>query len=165
MEGKCRICGGMRGNMASVFKKLVRKEFGVENYERYCRYLLYESERVNLQNPMIYEDMYHFLEGKDKQVLRFMKGRLEDTMIQGFIICKGFTTKLSAALGTMFFVLLMQPAQPFFELLLLAIGIGIVLKTHEYIANKYCYVDARLILIYKNVLDRLCPEGKHEQRT
>ena len=92
--------------MGSVYKKLVRREFGEENYARYCRYLLYETGRNSPQNPMIYEDMYHFLEGKDKQVLLFMRGRLEQVLIKAFFISKGYTAKLSAALGVMFFVLL-----------------------------------------------------------
>ena len=71
-----------------------------------------------------------------------------------------YTAKLSAALGVMFFVLLMQPIQPVFGILLTVLGIGIAVKTHEYIVNRYCYMDARLIWIYKNVLDRLCPDGK-----
>ena len=146
--------------MGSVYKKLVRREFGEENYARYCRYLLYETGRNSPQNPMIYEDMYHFLEGKDKQVLLFMRGRLEQVMIKAFFISKGYTAKLSAALGVMFFVLLMQPIQPVFGILLTVLGIGIAVKTHEYIVNRYCYMDARLIWIYKNVLDRLCPDGK-----
>ena len=72
--------------MGSVYKKLVRREFGEENYARYCRYLLYETGRNSPQNPMIYEDMYHFLEGKDKQVLLFMRGRLEQVLIKAFFI-------------------------------------------------------------------------------
>lgn len=146
--------------MGNVFKKLMRREFGAENYERYCRYIIYETEKQNVHNTMIYEDMYRFLESRDRQVLLFMKSRLDGVILQAFGICRGYCGKLLASLATAAALFLIQPAQPAFGILLALVGLGLAVKTYEYIVNKYCYVDARIILIYRNVLERLCPAGK-----
>lgn len=151
--------------MGNVFKKLVRREFGEENYARYCRYILYESGKQKLQNAMIYEDMYHFLEGKDRQALLFMKTRLDGVLLQALGICKGYCTKLLAAFFVLLVLLFLEPGQPVFGILLAAVVLGVGAKTYEYIANKYCYVDARIILIYKSVLETLCPGRKTGQST
>lgn len=146
--------------MGNVFKKLMRREFGEENYARYCRYIFYETGKQKVHNPMVYEDMYHFLEGKDRQALLFMKNRLDGVLLQAFVICKGYFAKLLTALGTIFLICILRPQPPLYFLLVAAVVLGIAAKTYEYIVNKYCYVDARIILIYKHVLDRLCPGGK-----
>lgn len=146
--------------MGSVFKKLMRREFGAENYERYCRYIIYETEKQSVPNPMIYEDMYRFLESRDRQVLLFMKSRLDGVILQAFGICRGYYGKLSAAFAAALLLLFIRPPQPVLGILLALAGLGLAVKTYGYIVNKYCYVDARIILIYKNVLERLCPAGK-----
>ncbi|MDE6874534.1 MAG: hypothetical protein K2P87_08755 [Lachnospiraceae bacterium] len=158
-EKYCALAG-MRGIMGNVFKRLVRREFGEENYARYCRYIFYETGKRRVHNPMIYEDMYRFLEGKDRQVLLFMKHRLDGVLLQAFVICRGYLLKLAAAFATFFMFWVIRPQQPVFGILLGILALGIGAKTYEYVVNKYSYVDARIILIYKNVLDTLCIGGK-----
>lgn len=149
--------------MGNVFKKLMRREFGEENYARYCRYILYETEKQKVHNTMIYEDMYHFLEGKDRQSLLFMKTRLDGVLVDALVISKGYCAKLVAAFFVLFVLLFVEPQQPVFGILLAALVLGAGAKTYEFIANRYCYVDARIILIYKNVLEALCPGKKTGQ--
>ncbi len=146
--------------MGNVLKKLVRKEFGEENYARYCRYIFYETGKPRAQNPMIYEDMYHFLEGKDPQALLSMKERLDRVLLQAFVICKGYSAKVAASLGAMFLLYLLELPPLVFMIFFGIVLIGITVKTFEYVGNKYCYVDARIVLIYKNVLEKLCLGGK-----
>lgn len=142
--------------MGNVFKKLMRREFGAENYERYYEYIMHGAEKQNMQNPVIYEDMYRFLEDREPQALLFMKSRLDGVILQAFGICRGYNAKLIAALLTAAALLLIQPAQPALGLLLALVGLGLAVKTYEYIVNKYCYVDAAIVLIYKSVLEHLC---------
>jgi hypothetical protein len=38
---------------------------------------------------------------------------------------------------------------------IILINICFVYKIYEFISNKFCYIDAQLILLYKAVLDRI----------
>ena len=34
-------------------------------------------------------------------------------------------------------------------------NVAFVYKTYEFISNKFCYIDAQIVLVYKAVLDRI----------
>ena len=39
------------------------------------------------------------------------------------------------------------------------ITIAFLAKTYEYVVNKFCFMDAQIVMIYKEVLDKM--EGTH----
>ncbi|MDE7297850.1 MAG: hypothetical protein K2N94_03335 [Lachnospiraceae bacterium] len=147
--------------MGNVFKKLMRKEFGEGAYERYCGYIYGEQESRVQENRMIFEEMYLALKDKDMRVLQGKKEQLDRAILQAFVICRNYWFAAAAALLTALLVCLLIPGTWLLYLLLMADAAGFAAKTGEYISNKYCYVDARIILIYKSVLDKLCP-GRRE---
>ncbi len=147
--------------MGNVFKKLMRKEFGAGTYERYCGYIYSELENRSQENKMIFEEMYVALKDKDERVLQGKRERLDSVILQAFGICRNYWFTAAAALTTALLVCLLVPGTWLLCLLLAADALGFAAKTCEYISNKYCYVDARIILIYKSVLDKLCP-GRQE---
>jgi hypothetical protein len=44
--------------------------------------------------------------------------------------------------------------------LLMVISLAFLVKTYEFLVNKFCYVDAHLVLIYKSVLDKIRMERR-----
>jgi hypothetical protein len=38
---------------------------------------------------------------------------------------------------------------------LILVNLCFVYKAYEFVSNKFCYVDAQIILVYKAVLDRI----------
>lgn len=133
----------------------MRQEFGEGNYERYCRYIYKDIEEQTSDNRMVYEEMYRYLQSKDDQVLILMRERLDMVILQAFEICKHYSITVVATAITILVLVLLQPGIMLYPLLGMA-GIGFFIKTYEYLSNKYCYVDARMILVYKAVLEKLC---------
>ncbi len=146
--------------MKSVFKKLICKELGVVSYNKYflCYQELiadkkYDSKR--LDNDEIYEDMYLKLKNYDLGELRKRLERLSDAMLLVLRISKTFRYTILAYLIAVIFLLFQG-----MNLWLLAGSLGLVTaclgyKSYEYILNKYCFIDAHILIIYKTVLDQL----------
>lgn len=145
--------------MNNLFKKLMRREFGPGNYERYCRYIYEEIEQHTLNSKRVFEEMYLLLQTVDSPVLMKKKRRLEQTLLRSLTICRGYFMTVVAVAVTAGMVLLLQPVEQVLYALLAVLGVGLAYKTVEYFVNRYCYVDARMVLIYKAVLEQLCNKG------
>lgn len=146
--------------MASVFRKLICKELGENAYNKYftCYQNLIKNKKYNhheLNNEEIYEDIQGKLMDKDIEVLNKMLNRLSDSMFLVLRISKTFKFTVFMYLASILFLILYGVA--------FALGIGAAIlitgcfmyKTYEYIVNKYCFIDAHIVIIYKSVLDRL----------
>ncbi len=141
--------------MSNVFKKLISKELGEANYNRYCSFLKKNMEARISDSQTIYNDMYEKLKYRDLKVITRMHSRLNDTMILAFKISKNFFFAFLFYLCACIFIIakVHQPVLSISALLL--INVAFVYKAYEFIANKFCYIDAQLILVYKAVLDRI----------
>ena len=92
-------------------------------------------------------------------VLKKKQRRLEQTLLRSLTICRGYFMTVVAVVATAGMVLLLQPVEQVLYALLAVLGVGLAYKTVEYFVNRYCYVDARMVLIYKAVLEQLCNKG------
>ena len=103
----------------------------------------------------IYNDMYEKLKYRDMKVINKMHNRLNETMVLAFKISKNFFFAFIFYLCACIFIIakVHEPALSIGALLL--INICFVYKAYEFIANKFCYIDAQIILVYKAVLDRI----------
>lgn len=146
--------------MLGVFQKYLRKELGAERYENYCQ--IFEKNKKS-QNPRIrkessekiYEDLYEFLKDKDTEELRGKLESLVDSMCETVSISKGYIFAFCFYLGSSLFLIFKQ-LNPMVTLVsLLLISALFLYKTCEYVVNRYCYVDANIILVYKAVLEGL----------
>ncbi len=141
--------------MANVFQKLIKQEFGETNYKKYL-----DCFRKNVENPEpdtkpVFEDIVLQLEGRDEQMLNKMQKRLDETLLYAYRINRTYLLLFLVYLFASLYLIIqgLHPAVTITALVLLSICF--VVKTHEFIINKYCYLDARIILIYKAVLDRM----------
>lgn len=146
--------------LSSVFKKLITKELGAGRYNKYffCYQKLIIDKKYDstkLSNQEIYDDMYNTLKDQDVVVLQKMLERLLDCMHLALTISKQYMFVLFAYIITTVLIL----TQGFvWWLALCSIGlltIAFVYKTLEFVVNKYCFIDAHIILVYKSVLDEL----------
>lgn len=147
-------------NMASVFRKLICRELGENCYEHYfsCYQKLITNKTYNhrvLNNVEIYEDIYERLKDKDIETLLKMTKRLSESLHLVLRISKTF--KFAILVYFISMVLLLFQGLPLF-IGLTCIGfitIAFLYKAYEYIVNKYCFIDAHIVIIYKSVLDQL----------
>jgi len=141
--------------MANVFRKLISKELGEINYHRYSSYIKHNMDNKNSNRKIIFNDMYEKLAVRDIKSIAKMHERLNDTMILAFRISKNYFFSFLIYLAASIFIIA-KGIQP--ELMILALflmSMCFVYKTYEFIANKFCYIDAQIVLVYKTVLDQI----------
>jgi hypothetical protein len=141
--------------MSNVFKKLISKELGEANYHRYFSFIKKNLESKANDSQTIYNDMYEKLKYRDMKSIAKMHNRLNDTMVLAFRISKNFFFAFIFYLAASIFVIakVSQPEVVFVALILMSSCF--IYKAYEFIANKFCYIDAQIILVYKAVLDRI----------
>lgn len=146
--------------MASVFKKIICKELGEHSYDQYfeCYQRLINDKKYDakkLDNEEIYNDMYNKLKDKDIMTLKKMGKRLSSAMFLVLRISKTYKFTVIAFIAAVIFLLVYGTT-----LLIGSVSIGLMAvcflyKSYEYIVNKYCFIDAHIVIVYKAVLDRL----------
>lgn len=141
--------------MTNVFKKLISKELGEVNYHRYSSFV--KKSVVNRANDSqtIFNDMYEKLKYRDLKSITKMHNRLNETMLLAFRISRNFIFAFLFYLGATIFVIAksIQPELTIISLVLM--NVCFIYKTYEFLANKFCYIDAQIVLVYKAVLDRI----------
>ncbi len=141
--------------MSNVFKKLISKELGEANYLRYFSFVKKSMEIKKSDSQTIYNDMYEKLKYRDLKAITKMHGRLNDTMVVAFKISKNFFFAFLFYLSACVFIIAKVP-QPMLSIIsLIMVNACFVYKAYEFISNKFCYIDAQIILVYKAVLDRI----------
>ncbi|WP_167958305.1 hypothetical protein [Anaerosporobacter faecicola] len=146
--------------MVNVFKKLIRTEFGINKYNQYVgsyhkKMLEKNFDYRNLKNEEIYNDIYSSLKDKDLESLKKMFDRLTEAMLLVVKISRTyFSILLVYIFGAIF--LITRDLVPWVTVVSILLMSGCFLyKTYEYVVNKFCYIDARIIIVYKSVLDQL----------
>lgn len=141
--------------MSNVFKKLISREMGEANYHRYFSFVKKNLESKINDSQTLYNDMYEKLKYRDLKSITRMHNRLNDTMLLAFRISKNFFFSFIFYLSASIF-LIAKSTQPQITLIaLILMSAAIVYKAYEFIANKFCYIDAQIVLVYKAVLDRI----------
>ena len=149
--------------VSNVFKKLISKEMGEVNYHRYFSFLKKNMEAKKVDSQALYNDMYEKLKYRDLKSITKMHSRLNDTMLLAFRISKNFFFAFIVYLAATVFLVTkdLQPQLILFSMI--SMNICFVYKIYEFIVNKFCYIDAQIVLIYKAVLDRIILNEKREQ--
>lgn len=146
--------------MASVFKKLISKELGESSYNKY--FFSFQKRMANksydlrtFDNEEIFNDIYNRLKDKDIKVLTKMLERLSDAMFLAMRISKTYIFALVFYLFACAFIIF-QGLLPILAVVsLLLFSACFIYKTYEYVVNKFCFIDAHIIIVYKAVLDLL----------
>lgn len=141
--------------MSNVFKKLISKELGEVNYHRYFTFVKKNMETKLSDSQTLYNDMYEKLKYRDHRSITKMHNRLNDTMLLAFRISKNFFLAFLFYLAASIFLIAkgLQPELTITALILM--NLCFIYKAYEFISNKFCYIDAQIVLIYKAVLDRI----------
>lgn len=146
--------------MTSVFRKLISKEFGVSKYNKY--FFIYQKkvsdksyDFKNLNNEEIFNDIYEELQDKDKDILNKKLEKLTEAMFLALRINKNYIFTFLFYLAATLFII-SQELMPVITISSLALMSGcFIYKTYEFVVNKFCYIDAHIVIVYKAVLDKL----------
>jgi hypothetical protein len=99
--------------------------------------------------------MYEKLKYRDLKAIAKMHSRLNDTMLLAFRISKNFFFAFLFYLSASIFLIAKSPVPELTIVALVLMSVCFVYKAYEFVANKFCYIDAQIVLVYKAVLDRI----------
>lgn len=147
--------------MFNVLKKELQRELGRIKYEQYAKSIKQNIREAKTDNSEIFNDLYEILRKKDEKNLEEMQERLNSSLLDAFQVSKNYLWAFLAYLAA-FVIIGSYVIQMYAIPLLLFISVMFLIKTYEFLVNKFCYVDAHLVLIYKSVLDKVRIERKRE---
>jgi len=151
--------------MASVFKKLISSELGENNYNKYFFVCQKSLQNKVFDSKEIYNDIYENLKNKDRITIKKMQGRLNDAMFLAVRISKTYFFSFLFFIGALFF-LITKDLHPIITIISILLMVMLFLtKTYEFIVNKYCFIDAHIVLVYKTVLDKMSITGDGSNNT
>lgn len=142
-------------DMSSVFKKLISKELGENNYNKYFFVCQKSLHNKSFDSKEIYNDIYENLKTKDQLSILKMQERLNDAMILAIRISRTYFFLFLFYLAASAY-LIIEVVNPLITVISLVLMTSCLLgKTYEYFVNKYCFIDAQIVLVYKSVLDTI----------
>lgn len=144
----------------NVFKKCLRKEFGKNKYLYYVRICEEEIAQKNdkpsrLEDKEIFKDMYEVLRRKSEEYIAESVQNLSDVLFTAIQIGKKFASVLAFYIGANILVLALGLDYYVTCISLALMGVCFIYKLVEFLSNKYCFIDAYIIMIYKSVLEKL----------
>lgn len=149
--------------MFSVLKKMLKRELGREEYMEYARLIKSNLREEKSRNDELGEVFYRFLTEKTPEELFCLRVRMEQSMMDTYRITKQYMGVFIAyILG--FSVLGEFTAEMVAVPSMLIISAAFLFKTFEFLANKFCYVDAHMMILLKNALDKVLIEKGRQRK-
>lgn len=150
--------------MKNVFQKCLRKDFGEHEYLQYvqmCREELrgQSVDRMSYENKPVYQHMYQILKQETPEKLTGRAERLLDTMHRAFQIGRQFFSVIIFYVFANIILIGLDLDYVVTCISLSLIGACFLYKLVEFLTNKYCFIDAYLVMVYKAVLEKLQPSG------
>ncbi len=145
--------------MFNVLKKHLRKEFGQKKYDQYAKVIRRNIKKMPMDTSEIFNDLYVSLKEKDRAALLQMQERMNSCLLDAFQINHQYLWAFVAYLAA--FVIIASYAVEVVAIPgLMFISLLFLIKTWEYLVNKFCYVDAHLVLVLKSVLEKVMKERR-----
>lgn len=141
--------------MASVFKKLISRELGENNYNKYFFVCQRSLQNKVFDSREIYNDIYEILKNRDYTSIKSMEIRLNDSLLLAIRISKTYFFSFLFYIGAVLIMITRNLILPVTIFSIFLMSTCFIVKTYEFLVNKYCFIDAQIVLVYKTVLDRL----------
>ncbi len=137
--------------MTNVFQRLLVREFGEKAYRGMVSTILTENEDAIINMDLtcgICADLYR----REPEELTAREERLEEALMHSYRISRTFFP--FAGCCALLIVLLFLLVNEGYVLAIAVLGIALCAgwKLWEYLMNRYCYVDAKIILCYRIAL-------------
>ncbi len=149
--------------MGSEFQKLIRKVFGKKAYVKYAAFVRNNIRRRTEESKTVYNEINRGLEGVNQDILQAMHDQLTEVMVDVVKIGRNFTLAAGTCIAAVAFILIMALDYPVTVISISLISLVFLYKLYEFLVNKFCYVDARIILVYKTVLENRINMKKEEE--
>lgn len=149
----------------NVFKEYLNQEFGKAKYSRYFTSVKnslndksYEARKKGSEE--LYRELFFDLKDASDTALKEKLESLIEAMCLAVRIHRQYLFVVVFYIGSCLFLIAKQLDGRITLLSLILMSLCFLYKTWEFVVNKYCYVDANIILVYKSVLDRILETRK-----
>lgn len=152
----------------NVFRKCLRKQFGKNKYMSYVHMceeevLRNSSVKTKLEDKKIFQDMYEQLKTENSEYIKERIDILTDTLYSALQIGRKFSFVFLFYIVANIVILALQLNYIVTCISVFLMGMCFIYKLVEFISNKYCFIDAYLIMVYKSVLEKLSGKTVGEQ--
>lgn len=145
----------------NVFRRCLKKEFGNIDYGRYvlmCHDELQEageSGEIVVSKKEVYKDMYEHVKNMEPDEIDQKKEMLANTLVEAFQIASQFSFVFLFYIVATIILLVLQLNLTVTCISLALMGVCFLYKTYEFLCNKFCFVDAYLVMVYKSALEHV----------
>lgn len=144
----------------NVFRKCLRQQFGESKYLSYVRMCEEEvlkdsAAKTKIEDKKIFKDMYEQLKEKNSEYINECNELLTDTLYLALQIGRKFFSVFIFYVLANIIILALQLNYAVTCISVILMGICFLYKLTEFLSNKYCFIDAYLIMVYKSVLEKL----------
>lgn len=155
-------CGGKC--MQNEYRRFLKNQVGKKNYASFVRSVNSGSASVGVVQKEVYLELYQILQSLQQKTLVGKYRQLEHVIRSVTLIGKTYYLAVGMYCAAVLLLLVCGTVP-----ILTYAGIGLLSaafawKTYEYIGNRFCYTDVRLILIYKMVLECLILETNQKEQ-
>jgi len=148
----------------NVLKQRLKLELGDERYAEYAKSIRQNIKEAKNDHTEIYDEIYADLDGRGLEELICIQERLNGSILSKFQIIKGYFGVFVVYLVG-FAILVEYTVQMVAVPAMILISGLFLIKTVEFLINKYCYVDAHLLLIFKSALEKVLTEQRRKRKS
>jgi len=144
----------------NVFRRCLRKQFGKNKYMSYVQMCEEEvlkngSVKLKTEEKKIFQDMYEQLKEKSNEYIKERNELLAETLYMALQIGRKFFSVFIVYVLANILILALQLDYAVTCISVMLMGVCFLYKLMEFLSNKYCFIDAYLIMVYKSVLEKL----------
>ena len=146
--------------MGNEYRRLLKSQFGKKRYAGFVRSVKEGLNSTSIIQKDVYHEIYQSLKMLQPGALAGKHRQLEDVISRVIRIGKMYSLAAVVYLVSLA-VLLWINTVPFYTCMgFFLLTIAFAVKTGEYLGNKFCYVDVRIMINYKTALEHLILEAE-----
>ncbi|HHT97185.1 MAG TPA: hypothetical protein GXZ90_04740 [Clostridiales bacterium] len=149
--------------MKNEFKKLMKRELGESDYNKYFLFIKKNLDYKIIDRHAIFFDMFSKLENNNIELVKERQNKLNNALINALEISQNYLFVMLFYFIAMLILLYKIKSIPIIIIASAIINFAFIVKTFEYHINKYCYVDAQILIVYKAVLDKIVSSNQNKK--
>lgn len=146
--------------MGNEYRRLLKSQFGKKRYAGFVRSVRKGLDSTNIIRKDVYHEIYQSLQSLQQGALLGKHRQLEEVIARVVRISKTYSLAVGVYLAAISILILAGTVPRFTCIGFLLLTLAFAVKTGEYLGNKFCHVDIRIMINYKAALEQLILESE-----
>ena len=146
--------------MGNEYRRLLKSQFGKKRYAGFVRSVKEGLNSASIIQKDVYHEIYQSLKVLQPGALLGKHRQLEDVIAHVLRIGKMYSLAVGMYLAAITLLILNNTVPLYTYIGFWLLTIAFAVKTGEYLGNKFCYVDVRIMINYKTALEHLILEAE-----